>query len=202
MLQSGQVIAGHHDIKAVCFDVFGTIVEITDKRKPYRPLIDALQPAAARALRHRLMREDRALDSWAGALEVDLPEGLLDQVASEIASELLSVRLRPGVDAIWADLRAQGVRIAVCSNLATPYGAVLQNLLPDPPDAMILSYQVGFLKPEPDIYGCVAKALGLDCAEILFTGDTPSADVEGPRAAGMKAMPIHIFEAAMTERGR
>lgn len=198
MLQSGQVIAGHHDIKAVCFDAFGTVVEITEKRKPYRPLIDTLEPTVAQALRHRLMREDRTLESWASALDVDLPAGMLDQVASEIASELQSVRLRPGMDAIWADLRARGVSIALCSNLATPYGAVLHNLLPDPPDAMILSYQIGFLKPEPEIYGCVAMALGLERAEILFTGDTPSADVEGPKAAGMQAMPIHAFEAELT----
>ncbi|WP_176473782.1 HAD family hydrolase [Actibacterium ureilyticum] len=199
MLQTGQTIAGHRRIKAICFDAFGTVVEITDKRKPYRPLIDGLNPAAAQALRDRLMREDRALQSWGAALGVDLPEGQLDQVASEIAAELLSVRLRPGIDAIWADLRAQGVKIAICSNLATPYGAVLRDLLPDPPDAMILSYQVGFLKPEPEIYGCVAKALGLERAEILFIGDTPSADVEGPKAAGMQAMPIHAFEADMTK---
>lgn len=87
--------------------------------------------------------------------------------------------------------------IAVCSNLAAPYGPPMLDLLPDSPDAVVLSYEVGCQKPEPAIYAGVADALGLPPAAILFSGDTPEADVEGPRAADMQAMLIGRLEARL-----
>ncbi|MGB3555871.1 MAG: hypothetical protein WBA25_14670 [Jannaschia sp.] len=48
-------------IEAVCFDAFGTLVEIADKRQAFRPLFRALPPDKRRALKHRLMREDRMM---------------------------------------------------------------------------------------------------------------------------------------------
>jgi len=59
---------------------------------------------------------------------------------------------------------------------------------------VILSYEVGLVKPDPAIFRLVSDRLGLQPAEILFVGDTPSADVEGPQAIGMSAMHISDFE--------
>ena len=46
-------------IEAVCFDAFGTLVEITDKQQGFMPLFKALTLDKRRELKHRLMREDR-----------------------------------------------------------------------------------------------------------------------------------------------
>jgi len=78
--------------------------------------------------------------------------------------------------------------------LALPYGPPLLAALPDTPDAVILSYEVGLAKPDPAIFRLVCDRLGLQPAEILFVGDTPWADIEGPRAIGMPAMLIAEFE--------
>jgi hypothetical protein len=102
--------------------------------------------------------------------------------------------LGAGIAAIWQSLRDSGLRIGVCSNLALPYGPPLLSALPDTPDAVILSYEVGFMKPDPAIFHLVCDRLGLSPAEILFVGDTPSADIEGPRATGMPATLITDFE--------
>lgn len=67
--------------------------------------------------------------------------------------------------------------------------------LPDTPDTVILSYEVGVVKPDPAIFRLVCDRLGLQPEEIQFVGDTPSADVEGPRAIGMSAILIADFEA-------
>jgi len=69
--------------------------------------------------------------------------------------------------------------------------------LPDTPDAVILSYEVGLVKPDPAIFRLVCDRLGLQPAEILFVGDTPAADIEGPCAIGMSAMLISEFEASL-----
>jgi len=50
------------NIKAICFDAFGTLVDITDKRWPYRKLLDLLPTDRNQALKYRVMREPLSLD--------------------------------------------------------------------------------------------------------------------------------------------
>ena len=99
-----------------------------------------------------------------------------------------------GIAEIWQSLRDSGLLIAVCSNLALPYGAPLLSVLPDAPDAVIHSYEVGLVKPDPAIFHVVCDRLGVQPAEILFVGDTQLADIDGPQAIGMSAMHISDFE--------
>jgi putative hydrolase of the HAD superfamily len=47
---------------------------------------------------------------------------------------------------------------------------------------------LGCAKPTARSYECLAQALTLQPAEILFVGDEPHADVVGPRAAGMQTV--------------
>jgi HAD superfamily hydrolase (TIGR01509 family) len=116
------------------------------------------------------------------------------ELERDLQAESASIRLRPEIEAIWQVLLDKGLRIGVCSNLALPYGPPLLSALPDPPDAVILSYEVGLVKPDPAIFHLVCDRLGISPAEILFVGDTPSADIEGPQAIGMPAMLISDFE--------
>jgi hypothetical protein len=73
-------------------------------------------------------------------------------------------------------------------------GAPLWAALPDIPGAVILSYEVGLIKPDPVIFRLVCDRLALQPAEIPFVGDTPSADVEGLGAIEMPAMLISDLE--------
>lgn len=107
-------------------------------------------------------------------------------------AEIYSVAMRPGMADISTRLRGQGLKLAVCSNLASPYGMVIRHTLPDYPDVEVLSYKVGAIKPEPAIYGHVIDGLKVVPEKVLFVGDTVKTDIEGPRAAGMKA--LHVDE--------
>lgn len=69
--------------------------------------------------------------------------------------------------------------------------------LPDPPDVEVLSCKVGSIKPEPAIYAHVLGGLQIEPGRVLFVGDTPRADIEGPRAAGMKALHVDELVRAM-----
>ncbi len=105
--------------------------------------------------------------------------------------------LRPGLARIWRLLRMTKTKIGLCSNLAASFGPPLVALLPDAPEAQVLSYEVGHIKPEPEIYRLVISKLDVPASRVLFVGDTYRADVEGPRQAGMRAMEIGAFETAM-----
>lgn len=181
-------------VRAVAFDAFGTLVEIGDKRRPYARLLASVPADVRDDLRARVMRERLSLDACIDRAGDAVGAGEAATLRADLAAELASIRLRPNTLALWAHLRGEGVAIAICSNLAELYGPPLLALLPDEPDALVLSYEVGCQKPEPAIYALVAERLGLPAGDVLFTGDTPEADVDGPRAAGMKAVPIGEFE--------
>jgi len=187
----------NQEIKAVCFDAFGTLVEITDKRRPYIALLKALDTKDRLDLKNRLMRETIYLDECLTRFGHRFSADLISQISGDLEAELSSVRLRAGIEGIWKKLRNQGIKIALCSNLAASYGARLLEILPDSPDATILSYETGFIKPELGIYAAVVAGLKMEPASILFTGDTQLADVDGPKDFGMPAMLISELEKRM-----
>ena len=69
--------------------------------------------------------------------------------------------------------------------------------MPNRPDVEVLSYKVGVLKSEPEVYARVLDGLQLDPARVLFVGDTMRADIEGPKAAGINAMHVDELVAKM-----
>ena len=186
-----------HGIGAVCFDAFGTLVEIRDKRRAYAPLLRAVAKSSRVTLKNRLMRECVELEDWSREIGDVIPSKVLDRVRADISAEIVSMALRPGMAHLWGRLREAELKVGLCSNLAAPYGAPLRGLVPDGADAEVLSYEVGHIKPEPEIYQLVAERLAVPASRILFVGDTSKADIERPRASGMQAMDIRAFEAVM-----
>ncbi|MGQ5273799.1 HAD family hydrolase [Xanthomonas arboricola pv. corylina] len=93
----------------------------------------------------------------------------------------------PEVPAVLASLRGRGFRIGLCSNLALPYVAPIQRLLGPLVDDSIWSCDAGLLKPDPAIYQLAVSRLAVPEDSVLMVGDTYTADVEGPRNAGLKA---------------
>ena len=148
-------------IKAICFDAFGTLVDITDKRRPFRHLLDNLEGDARQSLQHRIMREPLSLEDCLKEFGQKLPESLKEELRADLTAELASIKIRPRTDAVWNLLRSQGYKIGLCSNLALDYGPPLLKTLPGVPDAQILCYDTGHIKPEPQIYRLVCDILGL-----------------------------------------
>lgn len=177
-------------IRAICFDAFGTVVEITDKRRPFRTLLRSEAEAAAkRVLTHKIGLKDLSQEIAQTVGKADLA-GL----EADLAAECASIRLRPGMETIWATLQRMGLDIAICSNLAEPYVRPLVDCLPYTPYTFVFSCEVGLMKPQREIYELVSSQLEIRLPQILFVGDSNEADVIGPMAAGALAMPIAEFE--------
>ena len=180
-------------IQAICFDAFGTLVEIQDKRRSHAALIGHLDPKSQENLRHDIMRKPLTIQDCVNTYAQQLDKEIIQMLEADLAAELASITLKPQTDRLWSKLRAGGYKIALCSNLALSYGPPLLERLPDRPDALILSYEAGFIKPEPGIYQKVCETLSLSPDAILFTGDTKTADIDGPKAYGMEAEIIDSF---------
>jgi len=53
--------------------------------------------------------------------------------------------------------------------------------------AVFISDQLGISKPNPKIYALALRDLGLEAAQAMYVGDSPSHDITPPKSIGMKA---------------
>jgi len=85
----------------------------------------------------------------------------------------------------------RGVRLGVISNWDERLEPLLRGLgLYKWFDAVVVSCQVRSAKPSPLIFRYALEKLGLAAASVLHVGDRMKEDVEGARAAGMRAVLI------------
>lgn len=171
-------------VSAVCFDAFGTLCGIADRRGAYRTLIarSGLDPAA---VTRRAMTEPLGFSELAQAL--GCPQAA-EELRPDLEAELASIA--PYEDALETldALAAAGMRIWIASNLAAPFGPPLRKLFAGRASGFSLSYEVSAVKPEAAVFAHVCEGLSLPPAAVLMVGDSPRSDVAGAIAFGMKAL--------------
>jgi putative hydrolase of the HAD superfamily len=103
-------------------------------------------------------------------------------------------RVGGGVAGALARLRDAGLRLAVVSNSEGTVEAVLHEVgLGRFLDTVVDSWAVGVSKPDPAIFRIALDRLALPAAAALMVGDTPATDVDGARAAGIRAVLVDRF---------
>jgi len=92
-------------------------------------------------------------------------------------------------------LRAAGYRTAILSNLPRPLGEELRATpgFLEHFDHITFSYELGVVKPQPEIYLDATAGLKVEPAQALFLDDRPD-NVEGARAAGLHAQLYSTWE--------
>jgi HAD superfamily hydrolase (TIGR01509 family) len=90
----------------------------------------------------------------------------------------------PDTAAVLASLKRQGLRIAVVSNIAFDVRPAFATLgVFEDVDEYVLSYEVGAIKPNPEIFETALERLGVAPEDALMVGDSEEAD-GGARAIG------------------
>jgi len=86
-------------------------------------------------------------------------------------------------------LRAAGVRVVVVSNWDRSLGQALDRAgLGALVDGVVSSAEVGRAKPAPEPFRAGLELAGVEAGDALFVGDSPDTDIEGARAAGIRAL--------------
>ncbi|ABR91642.1 hydrolase, HAD superfamily [Janthinobacterium sp. Marseille] len=181
-------------IRAVAFDVFGTIVEIGDKRRPYKQLMQKIYKAGReKDLKDAelLMSTNIAFSNVPSLFDMNLSPEEISLLEKELMSELSTITLYPEVLFTLNSLKEAGYKIGLCSNLATPYAKPVKELLPFELDAYAWSFEVGAIKPEERIYQKLCEALHCMPNEVLMIGDTLEEDYLGSRSFGMHALHLN-----------
>jgi putative hydrolase of the HAD superfamily len=99
----------------------------------------------------------------------------------------------------WLAGLARDHRLAIVSNVhedcLVPRHLEKMGLM-DRFDAVVLSVEVGWRKPHPEIYATALRALGISADQAVFVGDTHAADFVGPERIGIKSYLIDPHDLA------
>jgi putative hydrolase of the HAD superfamily len=97
------------------------------------------------------------------------------------------------------ELRDRGIRTAVVSNCDHSTRPAVEQLgLVEEVDAMVLSFEVGAAKPDPEIYGAALRALDVSASDAIFVDDQ-ARYCEGAIQMGMRGVLILRDDATPAE---
>jgi len=129
-------------------------------------------------------------------------ESVAEFLLNEFTTGGVWTRVIPGSAAALRAIAATGVKLAIVSNAD---GSVEAQLAADgicqlgagpgvPMDAILDSSVVGVAKPDPRIFEIALERLGVSPDRAVHVGDTPAADVDGARAAGVTPVLVDPFD--------
>jgi putative hydrolase of the HAD superfamily len=113
------------------------------------------------------------------------------QRAARYALDPANYRLYPDVLPCLDALRATGHQVALVSNFDRWLREIIAaHDLTRRFDEIVISSEVGFEKPDPEIFALARHRLGRPAAQCVFIGDSLVVDVDGARQAGMHPLLI------------
>jgi HAD superfamily hydrolase (TIGR01509 family) len=176
-------------IRGLVFDLYGTLVPRGEGWRAYSELIRTLPPWKwPRARRAALTEAIPGVAEFRRHFEGRF--GPPDEHFERLVREgVAKVELFDDTLAVLAQARARGLKLALLSNLATPYKQPVFELgLAECFDVLVFSCDVGLAKPDRAIFEHTAAQLELPLSELLMIGDSRGDDIRGARAAGMQAL--------------
>ena len=193
---------------AVIFDFYGTLAQdepghtLEDRIAPYGLAWDydverthsndgdelGPETAASRDAYEAFRRPGRVAMLEMMGVEPKDVERVYAEMYDRVVPRMVYPDTRPAID----ELKAAGLRLAICSNWDWDLDLVLEQCgLTAAFEVAVTSARVGCRKPHPRIFEHTLDELGLGVDEAVYVGDTVHADVDGPLAIGLR--PIHIW---------
>ena len=179
---------------AVAFDLDETLY---DRREAFHALISNWLPQLSAAEEMEIRTRDgggysprEEFFTWWAARWPVTGGGTGQELWARFRRELPGfIRPDPGAEALLTGLADAGVILGVLTNGAADWQREKlrrTGLAPFFPAARVLvSADLGFDKPDPRAFACLAEAMGLPAGRILYVGDHKVNDIAGGRRAGM-----------------
>lgn len=173
-------------IKAVIFDLYGTLLELPQDSKPFWKLAQSSSVIRqGDAIRIALTKHCPTLSVYVSLLNID-SDCNLSLLEKDLHDDLQQVRLYPEAIRTLKSLKAAGIKTAVISNLATPYKTPFStHRLSTYFDEVVFSCDCNLMKPDPAIYKIALQNLGSSPQETIMVGDSLKSDVKGPSKLGI-----------------
>lgn len=117
----------NHLPKVIVFDAFGTLVKIGTSRSPYRKLMKWLKDNGRKPSTKDasvIMSNPVDIAQLAMLFGKNIPPQLLHEINDDLLFELSTIELYKDTTSTLQILKEHGFKIALCSNLAMPYGVM------------------------------------------------------------------------------
>jgi putative hydrolase of the HAD superfamily len=207
-------------IKAVLFDMFDTLMLIERNHEFYSPSLmrmyrylnnhginvpfEEFNQAYIKARDELYVKADANLEEPHFNVRIsdtlkslgynyDDSNPIVTQATSEFCEEFMKfVRIDDDAEAMLRSLHGK-YKIGLVSNFAIPecvHKLLKASNIDGFFDAIVISGAINKRKPSPEIFQRTLKMLDVTADETVFVGDTIDADIEGPKAVGMKAIYI------------
>jgi putative hydrolase of the HAD superfamily len=203
-------------MRAVCFDLFNTLVNVGSVPAHIGGTTAELLGVEASAWNQACFSDEHdvcrptshfeVIRTLAHGLDPQIPLARIEEATRQRQARFdyaLTTQVSPDVIDTLRKLREQGYRIALISNAST---AEVQ-AWPESPlsslfDVSVFSCHVGMKKPDPAIYHYTAGQLGVDTRHCVFVGDGGSDEHHGAHASGMVPLWLtgHLSEDAINRR--
>ncbi|MEN7547293.1 HAD family hydrolase [Rapidithrix thailandica] len=165
----------------IVFDLYDTLIEITQNKHFFYQLYQRSYNGfdlSVKAYKNLLLK--KSLDEVCNELPSEFEE-LFFETKAALSEELQSVRLFEETLEVLEKLKSS-YRLFLISNLASPYIEPYYTLKLDQYfEKAIFSCQVGFVKPEKQIFEHVQNVSGKKGKQILMVGDSEWSDMDGAR---------------------
>jgi putative hydrolase of the HAD superfamily len=190
---------------AVIFD-YGRVLSLApsaDELQQFAALVGVTEPPFFEIYSATRHDYDRGLTdfrqhwrAFCDAAGVELGPAQVERIAE--METLMWLRVNPEALALAREIKAQGVRIAILSNMPHDLLTYVRREYDwlDEFEVKIWSCELGVTKPDLAIYRACLEALGCEPARTLFFDDRLN-NVEAARDLGMEA---HTFESAEQAR--
>lgn len=192
---------------AVVFDLWKTLVPLSEqaKRQAFEDtaLVLGSTPDQLREpwQRTRRLRETGDLRSYLLALRQELGADWDDEQLEQamkartaVHGAEFSVPAAGAVDTLTR-LRAAGLRIGLVSNCSSDVRDMLDtSALGSLLDTVVLSAEVGLMKPDAGIFQLAARRLAVEPHTCLYVGDGNDGELDGAARAGMKPILLDLDE--------
>ncbi|WP_392542536.1 HAD family hydrolase [Oryzobacter telluris] len=110
----------------------------------------------------------------------------------------------PQVRPLWEALRDRGIKVGVLSNTiwSREYhrGIFERDGVLDLIDADVYSSEIDHVKPHPEAFRAVCRALGVEPSRSVYVGDRLFEDVHGPQQVGMRAILVPHSDIPQSQR--
>jgi putative hydrolase of the HAD superfamily len=116
-----------------------------------------------------------------------------DQRYLIIYQEMMLKKIKPfkGVNKLLASIKNRDIKLGIISNAYDSneqHKRIKCSGLEPYFDEIVISGEVGYYKPYPEIFHIALKRLGLSAEKTIYIGDIEKYDIEGAIAAGMQSI--------------
>lgn len=190
-------------IKLVSLDLFDTtlVIQKNDWMHQVAKYFTAEQTASLNPLnlRHKFLCDNRSMIATLQSLDL-ITEKHVAEIQQLIDAECASIHQALFAKEILEEItEVCHYKLAVISNLGYDYGKPALKALNHPVDHVLFSYEIGYKKPDAQIFQELIVQSGLKPSEILHVGNSYKNDYLGARQAGMHAIHLDLERYSMAE---